>query len=1314
MQPCAQTTDEDMSDKVDIKVNLDVEVNELEEARALRREFELMDRELSQLGRDLKAFGNPMATIGRMRGKIGADAVQAGREAIGIEGDVYTNLRKRFAFEKRMAAQRKAQDTDAARQVRDDSKEIQRVLRDQLAFSARMSRQRAQAEAAAEAETRREISATAKMRDRETRKAISDAKALERARTHAASQARAGAGQIRSGAGRIAGTAAATGAVAGYGLERAVERGVSTRADIDEQETNLKIFSDTDDGKGGRRKITDADIRKLRRGPAGLDQLAIGTGNTVADTLRAYSESSKAGLIDPIAQTRNILKAGSALELDTSKTTKLTGTLARNLGSKATPDRMFSILNAIGVGAREDPTQSDEIVEGLNRSQGLLSMSKGFTPEDLVAMVSGGQSVGVQPGKAGTSITALASSILQGGNKFVDPKKRKELNFAAKNLGFGSAKNMAAQFAGENGKAVYYQIMKGLQGMAPQLRQQVADALSGGQWSDEDLQIVQGIDGQINTDREIHDPKNANFINEASTEKMKSWKMLWQQYQTIFSLFCESFGKGFDGVLREINGFFRDLHSKFNYDQVSQYVRDALDGLRQGLGFENWKQALEAIFPSNIGGLGRRIGEFSKGFASGIRQIAGAVSSVATVFTGSGASAETVGRLAGQFLSLGVACVALAPVMGVIGGVASLVLGIVGIARAAAGVLGIGAAAAGAGGGAVAGALAGVAKLMSGGFILGLAGAIGSMRGPISTLILDAVRPMVQALWDGLKSAFSLEGLKAGGKALLNEVIPAPLQRWLDGDTPKPTEGTTGWVDPPTRAKPAEQAPAEKLKSEQEKQTQILEDSLKVQREALRNDKSQALADSAKKSPASAITSSINDSARQASSSVMSGTVGNVGGGGSSGGPLADTGMRRNGIIGGGGAPTNAQGAGGSDTASPDQKSGGSRSWRNNNPGNIEFGPFAKSMGAIGSDGRFAKFPSYEAGRKAQEKLLFESKGYKDLTLSGAIRRWAPASENNVPAYLKAMGGDPGKRMSEYSPEQRGRLLDAMQQHEGWKVGTVRGGGGGGGGNVAGSATPGSAAGAVDTMSRFLGQNEYRDRGTLSKFVGHDVAGSVNAWCARMVNASLASVGIRGTGSPVANSYQKWGIGVDPKDVAKGDVLLDTHGKGYNQTGGHVGMSTGQTRVDPRTGKLQLERIAGNQSDNVAKTWVDADRLMVRRAQESIAQSKALAQDAARSKTPTIGGQSAGAGVGSSGSPAGLGQLDVAPPRSGGLGQSTPLRVGGGGAAGAGGGGRVGHTINAPISISGHNQSPEELANTVQRKLQDSMNRRTHDYDGFA
>jgi hypothetical protein len=76
----------------------------------------------------------------------------------------------------------------------------------------------------------------------------------------------------------------------------------------------------------------------------------------------------------------------------------------------------------------------------------------------------------------------------------------------------------------------------------------------------------------------------------------------------------------------------------------------------------------------------------------------------------------------------------------------------------------------------------------------------------------------------------------------------------------------------------------------------------------------------------------------------------------------------------------------------------GTRSYRNNNPGNIEYGPFARSAGAIGSDGRFAIFPSEEVGLQAIEKLL-QTKGYRGKTIDQIGRRWAPPSEHELNSH---------------------------------------------------------------------------------------------------------------------------------------------------------------------------------------------------------------------------------------------------------------------------------------------------------------------------
>ena len=124
------------------------------------------------------------------------------------------------------------------------------------------------------------------------------------------------------------------------------------------------------------------------------------------------------------------------------------------------------------------------------------------------------------------------------------------------------------------------------------------------------------------------------------------------------------------------------------------------------------------------------------------------------------------------------------------------------------------------------------------------------------------------------------------------------------------------------------------------------------------------------------------------------------------------------------------------------RKMGGSRSWRNNNPGNIEYGDFARRYGAIGTDGRFAIFPDEATGQRARAALIFNGDKYRNLTLTQAIERYAPSSENHTTAYqrrvLAAVGGA-NLPMHKYSPAQQQAILRTMQDVEGWKVGRIEG-----------------------------------------------------------------------------------------------------------------------------------------------------------------------------------------------------------------------------------------------------------------------------------
>jgi hypothetical protein len=142
-------------------------------------------------------------------------------------------------------------------------------------------------------------------------------------------------------------------------------------------------------------------------------------------------------------------------------------------------------------------------------------------------------------------------------------------------------------------------------------------------------------------------------------------------------------------------------------------------------------------------------------------------------------------------------------------------------------------------------------------------------------------------------------------------------------------------------------------------------------------------------------------------------------------------------VTGGGAGYTTLQYADGKE-----EKRTGTLAWRNNNPGNIRSGSFAKSMGAVGESGGFAVFSSYEQGRKAKEELLFNTSKYKNKTIAGAINRYAPPNENDTRGYIstiaKAVGVSPNTPLRDLTPEQRTAMLNAMEKIEGFKAGQVQ------------------------------------------------------------------------------------------------------------------------------------------------------------------------------------------------------------------------------------------------------------------------------------
>jgi len=120
--------------------------------------------------------------------------------------------------------------------------------------------------------------------------------------------------------------------------------------------------------------------------------------------------------------------------------------------------------------------------------------------------------------------------------------------------------------------------------------------------------------------------------------------------------------------------------------------------------------------------------------------------------------------------------------------------------------------------------------------------------------------------------------------------------------------------------------------------------------------------------------------------------------------------------------------------------SGGTRSWRANNPGNLHYDKFAPAHGAIGQFESFAIFPSESTGKSALNTWQYQ-KADSGSTLNSMMDVYAPSEKNDTVAYqyfLSKLLGLPGSTLlSDLTPAQMRTLEEGIIRFEGWNAGTI-------------------------------------------------------------------------------------------------------------------------------------------------------------------------------------------------------------------------------------------------------------------------------------
>ena len=121
-------------------------------------------------------------------------------------------------------------------------------------------------------------------------------------------------------------------------------------------------------------------------------------------------------------------------------------------------------------------------------------------------------------------------------------------------------------------------------------------------------------------------------------------------------------------------------------------------------------------------------------------------------------------------------------------------------------------------------------------------------------------------------------------------------------------------------------------------------------------------------------------------------------------------------------------------------RSGGTRAWRCNNPGNLIVSPYSmglqrRSIGCAGDHAfQYPVYPDYETGHEA---LIVMLKGgvYAPLTLEVAMKRYEFSNPVYVDTVVSITGLDSQRTIGSLGDEEFEKFWRAIERIEKWEVG---------------------------------------------------------------------------------------------------------------------------------------------------------------------------------------------------------------------------------------------------------------------------------------
>ncbi|WP_439357754.1 phage tail tape measure protein [Bradyrhizobium sp. DASA03007] len=406
-------------------------------------------------------------------------------------------------------------------------------------------------------------------------------------------------------------------------------------------------------------EMSQDEVRKMRQSYG--NGAAIKYGLSPDKMIDAYTEVIKAGVPKDKAQavTDTILKSGAGLDLDLKETTKFAtrvATLTQDM-SKLDPDKLKSVLNAVAIANIDTAADSNEIIAANRRAAGVL-VNKNFKAEDLSAFTSIGVSAGLQSAKAGSAIQFMYNELA--GAKNARGKRAQDLAQVGNMLHMGGREGLSRKMLASPADTMM-EIFKRISGMNPQDQAKALNLLGMREWRDELAVFAKEYPNLVKVLADIRDPKNKLKLDEISAQKLKSLSGRWKSLTSAMALIWEAAGAGLEKAFGEISEFFTGYLQKFDTQKISSIVEGFTTGLVQGLGYENWTAMLKDSFGDpkdfDAAGWAEKVRLFTKGFMSELVKMWHVASEM---FNGAaaafgGSDPEALGRFTGHILELIVA-----------------------------------------------------------------------------------------------------------------------------------------------------------------------------------------------------------------------------------------------------------------------------------------------------------------------------------------------------------------------------------------------------------------------------------------------------------------------------------------------------------------------------------------------------------------------------------------------------------------------------------------------------------------------------------